>query len=215
VPLARALQYLHDAPAHQPEIARIDGDRDAREAAHDAVERRRREDLEAALARAPMARGIDDIVAGAEALDERADQLGRVLQVAVHQHHRVAARRVDAGRRRDLVTEVARKGDHPQVRIAFERVQQQPACGVAAAVVDGDHFVGCGRIGQRRHHIGDPAQQLRDIAGFVIERHDDAQAIGAVAPNQPPGPGIHRPAFSLRVPNVILSRQRVILSLSA
>jgi len=146
VPLARALQHLHDAPAHQPEIARIDGDRDVREASHDPVERRRREYLEAALARAPPAGGVDDIVAGAEALDERADQLGRVLQVAVHQHDRVAARRVDAGGRRDLVAEVARERDDPQVRVAFEPVEQEPARGIAAAVVDGDHFVRRRRI---------------------------------------------------------------------
>jgi len=147
VPLARALQREHDAPAHQPEIAGVDRDRNVREAAYDAIERRRGEDLEAALAGARLARRVHDVVPGAKAFDERADQFGRILQVAVHQHDRIAPGGIDPRRCRDLVAEVARERDHTQMPVAFEPVEQEHARRIAAAVVDRDHFVGRRRVG--------------------------------------------------------------------
>ncbi len=114
----------------------------------DAVEQRRGEQLEAALAGAPAARRVDDVVAVAKLGEEVVDQLGRVLQVAVHQHDRVAARRVEPGGRRDLVAEVARERDDAQVRVGVGRAEQLLERRVAAAVVDQDHLVRGGRDGQ-------------------------------------------------------------------
>jgi len=184
VPLARVAQRADDAPAHQPEVAGVDGDRDVREPPDDAVEERGGEQLEAALAVPAPARRVDDVVAVAELGQEVVDELGRVLQVAVHQHDRVAARRVEPRRRRDLVAEVARERDHAQVGIAVGRVEQLLERGVAAPVVDQDQLVRGGRDAQSGDHVADAAQELVDVVGLVEERNDDAERRVRAAPNR-------------------------------
>jgi hypothetical protein len=52
-------------------------------------------------------RRVHDVVAFAPFFEKLLDQLGRVLQVAVHQNRRVAAADVEPGGRGDLVSEVS------------------------------------------------------------------------------------------------------------
>jgi len=114
VRLARAFERIDDAPAHQPEIARIDGDRHVGETARDAIEQARRHHFEGAFTAARAARRIDDVVARAPLLDERGDEFGRVLQIAVHQDDRIAKRRIQSRRRGELMAEVSREIDDDQ-----------------------------------------------------------------------------------------------------
>jgi len=180
VPLACAAQGDDHAPAHQPEVAGVDRDRDVRQAADRAVEDARGENLERTFAGPPAARRIDDVVAVAEFGQEVADQFGRILEVAVHQHHRVSTRRVESRGGGDLVAEVARERDHAQVRVGGRRDQQPRQRVVAAPVVDADQLPGGRRFGQLGDDPPDAKQQFVDVHAFVVEWDDHAE--GRVGP---------------------------------
>jgi hypothetical protein len=83
---------------------------------------------------------VDDVAAGAPLGDQLADQLGRVLEVGVDRHHRVAAAVVDAGGDGRLVSEVARQLDHLHPRVLLGEVAQELAGPVGGAVVDQDEL---------------------------------------------------------------------------
>jgi len=174
VAFARLAQCVDDAPAHETEIAGVDGDRDVGEPANDAVERRRGQNFEAAFAAAPTAGGVHDIVAGPIALEKVTDEFGRVLQVAVHEHDGVAAGRVQAGRGRDLMAEISRQREHAQVRVDPRGGDELLTGGVAAPVVDADDFIIERRFGQAAHDCRDAAQQFVDVAGLIVKRDHDA-----------------------------------------
>src|SRR5581483_12522994 len=78
---------------------------------------------------------VNDVVAFAPALDERADQLGRVLQVDIHRNKDIAAGVVYAGGESRLLAEIARKVDHANAFVAAAAVEQMPERLVARAVV--------------------------------------------------------------------------------
>ena len=105
--LLQALQIVDHAPRHQPEVAGVHRNVDRRHAADEAIEQRRRRALEPGLAVARAALGVDDVEALAVFFVERRDQLGRILQVGVHDHDGRAAAHVDAGGNRDLMAEVS------------------------------------------------------------------------------------------------------------
>jgi len=145
VAFARVAQGDDHAPAHQPEIAGVDRDRHIGQATDRAIEDARGQNLERALAGPLAARRVDDVVALAKLGQEGADQFGRVLKVAVHQHDGVAASGVEPGGRRDLVAEIARQRDYPQVPVGGRGRQELRQRVVPAAVVDADQLPGRGR----------------------------------------------------------------------
>jgi hypothetical protein len=139
--LARLRERVDHAPAHQAKVARVDRDRDVRQAPDRAVEDARGQEFEEALAAARLARGVHHVVALAPLLDDAFDQFGRILQIAVHQDHRIAARGVEPGGRGDLMSEVAREIDDRDPRICRAQRAQRRERTVARAVVDRDDLV--------------------------------------------------------------------------
>ena len=68
--------------------------------------------------------GIDDVVAAIEPMaDQRFDQRGRVLPVAIHEKHSAARGVVEAGRECRLLAEIAGQRQHLHV----ERCRRQRA----------------------------------------------------------------------------------------
>ena len=70
------------------------------------------------LAVAALADRVDDVEALVPAARRARDHLGRVLEVGVHEHDGVAARRVEAGRERGLMAEVPREPEQAQALVA-------------------------------------------------------------------------------------------------
>ena len=103
---------------HQAEVAGLDGEVEAREAAEGAVEAARGDALEGGLPQPLLAHGVDDVDALAPALEHLRDHLRRVLQVAVEHHDHVAAGVLEPGGQRRLVAEVARERDDLHARVA-------------------------------------------------------------------------------------------------
>ena len=122
--------------------------------------------------------GIDHVVAVIEpARDQRVDQAGRMLAVAVHEQHGAEPGMVEAGEQSGLLAEIARQRDHLDVeRIGDERTGDLGGA-VAAAVVDIDDF---GReIAldlEPARHLGDALVQGGKPLGLVEHRHHDRQA---------------------------------------
>ena len=76
----------------QAEVAGVPRDVGRRDPAQQQIEERDRREAQARLARAVAADRVDDVEALAPLRDETRDHLGRVLEVGVHEHDRVAAR---------------------------------------------------------------------------------------------------------------------------
>ena len=105
--LAQPAHGQHDAAVHQPEIAGIERNIHVGDAADQAVEERGRPELEPSFALALGAHGVGDVVALAPLLDHPQHHFGRVLQVGVHDDHRIAVGKVHAGGDRDLMAKIA------------------------------------------------------------------------------------------------------------
>ena len=98
-----------------------------------------------------------------------------VLQVAVHGHDHVAARRVEAGLHGGRLFEVAGQFDDTDVRAVFTGALQAAIHRrIAAAVIDQHQFPGVLVAGQCLVH---PLDQRRDVVFLVVERDDDGQAV--------------------------------------
>ncbi len=119
--LAQPQQRVQRRAVEQPEVPGVGLEVDLGEAAHDRVEPARGGELHARLALPHAPLGDDDVRAVAPASDQLGDQLGRVLEVAVEHHHRVADRVVEAGGDRHLVAERPREVQHAHARVASRR----------------------------------------------------------------------------------------------
>ena len=83
---------------------------------------------------------INHVVAFTPQADQLGDQLGRVLQVAVHDDNGSTAGVLESGTHRRLVTEVAAQADNHRLLVLFvDRVKEGGRC-IAAAVVNQQHF---------------------------------------------------------------------------
>ena len=111
VALAHRQQRVERRAVEQAEVARVVLQLDLGELVEQPVEPARGRELEARLALALLAHGVDDVAAGAPVIEHLRDQLGRVLQVGVEHHDGVAAGVVEPGGQRRLVAEVARQVD--------------------------------------------------------------------------------------------------------
>ena len=85
--------------------------------------------------------GIDDVVAGDPFGHQAADRLGRVLQVGIHQHDRIAPRVAQTGLDGGLMPEVARQVDDADVDVALGQTVENLRGGVGRAVVDENDFL--------------------------------------------------------------------------
>ena len=82
--LAELVQRDDDAAAHEAEVARVERDLDGDHRGEEAIEDLRRDELEERLAGARATSAVDDVVALAPLLEHLDDDLGRVLEVGVH-----------------------------------------------------------------------------------------------------------------------------------
>ena len=114
--------------------------------------------------------GVDDVRAGPPALHELGDDLGRVLQVAVHDDHRLARGMVQARRNCRLMAEIAAQVDHREVRVRLLQLVYQTGRLVAAAVVHEDDLV---RLPQKVQRLDQPAVQLRHVLLLIEQRHNN------------------------------------------
>src|SRR6185369_11396065 len=112
----------------------------------------------------------DDGVALFPLLDQPRDRLRRVLEVAVDQHHAVAAGVVDPGSDRRLVAEVARQLHQLEARVLLVEAADDVAGAVGAAVVD-EHRLPV--IAGSVECLGESAAQLRQVLPLVEDRHDN------------------------------------------
>src|SRR5579883_2883473 len=173
----RQLQRLNDATAHQPEIPGVDGYRDVCEAAHDAVECSRGHELEGSFPLAGASDGVDHVVALAPTFEEGLDQLGWILQVAVHQHDRIAPRYVEAGRRCNLVPKVPGEVDDNDFMVGQGQVSKPYQRPVARAVVH-QHELVTRRVAQPGDDGSNPPHQFIDVPLLVVEWDDDRKQLG-------------------------------------
>src|SRR5205085_5019262 len=88
---------VDDPTAHEAEIAGIRGNLDVRDLADDAVAERGDKALGPRLTLTGASLRVDDVVSLAPARDKLADQLRRILEVAVDDDGRIAAGRVESG----------------------------------------------------------------------------------------------------------------------
>ena len=117
VALAHRQERVERAAVEQPEVAGVVLELDLRQPVEQRVEPARGRELEARLAFALLADGVDDVAAGPPVVEHERDQLGRILEVGVEHHDRVASRMVEAGGQRGLMAEVARQLDHAHARV--------------------------------------------------------------------------------------------------
>ena len=171
VALAHRQQGVERAAVQQAEVAGVVLELDLGELVEQPVEPARGAQLEARLAVALLADGVDDVAPGPPVVEHRRDHLGRVLEIGVEHHDGVAAGVVEAGGERRLVAEVPRQVDdaHPRV-VRGQRLELHRGA-VGGPVVDEDELEGQ-RVQGRAH----ARVELLDRGVLVVDgRHDADQ----------------------------------------
>ena len=116
VALRQAAQRLGRARRQQAEVAGVLGDFLPGAPVDQVVERLHAGAAQQRLAAAMRLRGVDDVIAVIEPMaDQRLDQIGRMLAVAVHEQRRAEPRVIEAGQQRRFLAEVARQRQHLHV----------------------------------------------------------------------------------------------------
>jgi len=162
----------------EPEVADVARDLDGRQPRQQPVERVGRAALER---RVPpgTALGEGDARSRLPCVDQLEADLGRVLEVGVHDHDGVAGRSgVEPGGHRDLVTEVPGQRDHGDAVVVAAQPEQHIEGRVAAAVVDVDELeVQVGPFGGRRDQ--GVVEDVEDVLLVVHRQHvGDQAAVG-------------------------------------
>ena len=103
------------------------------------------------------------------------DDLGRVLQVGVHDHDRVAVRVVHARGDRQLVAEVAREREQLDPRVPLGAGGRPRRRAVPAAVVDEEQLE---ILGLLLEHAAQAIAEDGEALLLVQERHDDDDLAG-------------------------------------
>ena len=120
---------------------------------------------------AVLADAADAVVTFAHLGDQLADFFRRVLQVGIQCHHNLSARMFKAGHDCHMLPGVGGEQDGPgDFRSLFELRAQQGGGAVTAAVVDEDHFVGCGQGIEGRI---EPVEEGRQAGFFVVDRDNN------------------------------------------
>ena len=119
VVLAHRHQRVHNAPIEQAKVARVAWDLDGRDTRDQPIERRGGQQLETGLARAPGTLGVDHLDAGLPTRNQLRDNLGRILQIGVHDDDGVATSVVKSCGDGNLMAEITREIDHTHAGIAL------------------------------------------------------------------------------------------------
>ncbi len=172
VAFGQALERVNDLAVHQAKVAGVGRNFHAIAQVDQFVKPAGQGDLQTRLVVPRAPDGVDHVGAVAPLGQHLRGQRHRVLPVAVHQQHHVAARRLDAGGQRWLLAKITRQlqVDHLRVRLAHHA--HHGGSVVATAVVDDDQFDLRAQAGQGGQHLVD---QRRQVAGFVVCRDDAAQ----------------------------------------
>ena len=105
--LRHRAQHVRHTAVNQAEIACIRRNRHARHPAQNAVKPPCRQLFHRRLAVSLAALAVNDFVSFAPFLRHQRDQFRRVLQIAIDNHNRVAARSIHARAYRHLMAEIA------------------------------------------------------------------------------------------------------------
>ena len=125
VALRHAREHVDHHAVEQAEVAGLPRERHLGHPVDESVIDLAREQLEPGLPRSVHPHAVDDLEALLPFLDHLRDHLGRILEVGVDDHHEVAARVIDSCAQCDLMTEVPRQVDDPNVVvIASDGLQQ-------------------------------------------------------------------------------------------
>ena len=121
--------------------------------------------------------GEDHVVAAVEPMaDQRRNQAGRMLAVAVHEQHGAKPGVIEARHQRRLLAEVARQRHDLHVEHLGRQAVGDRKAVVAAAVVDIDHFGRKpARLAQLPRDLDQAIVQPRKAGALVEHRHDDRQ----------------------------------------
>ena len=168
--LGEARHRIDSLPVHQAEVARIERDLEIRDRLQEAVKQEVSQALEDVFL-AFLADRIDDVVPHAPELNELRDDLGGILEVAVHDDDPPALCAVEPRRDSGLMSEIAAEvhGDETGVSLG-DRVDPRRS-DVSAAVVDEDDLV---RLLERVQDRAEPSVKLVYRLLLVEKRHDDA-----------------------------------------
>ncbi len=129
-------ESVHHRAVEQAEVAGIRGDVNARGAAGAAIGARA-DALPPGIA-ASSADPVDHVMAVAPARDELRQHRGRILEVRIHRHHRIAARVAKTDHERGLLAGVAHEPDQAQVAMRVHERSPGRGSAIAGAVIDQD-----------------------------------------------------------------------------
>ena len=127
-------------------------------------------ELHPALARPRAANRVDHLVALPPERDHLEHHLRRVLEVAVHDHDRVAGGEVEPRRDRQLVAEVAGQEEQLHPLVVGAELAHHLAAAVGAAIVDEDELAV--PLDLSRHRV-EAAVKLRQDLLLVAHRNDE------------------------------------------
>src|SRR5690606_148244 len=139
-----------------------------------AIEYRCRSELECGFAVAAAALTVNHVETFAPPGDHLEDDFGRILQIGVDEHDRIAARMIEARSDRDLVAEIAGKLDDADLVVGRGELLHDLERPVLAAVVDIDDLVV--ELGQRLHHRRGAGMEGANALLFIVDRNDKRQA---------------------------------------
>ncbi len=166
---AQPAHRQNHSAVHQAEVTGVERDVHIGDIADQAVEGRRRPQLEFCLTLALGAHCIGDIVPFAPLFDHAQQHLGRILQIGVHHDHSIAIGIVKTGRNCDLMAEVTAEVEHLDAIIAHIQFRQHVDAAVRTAVVDEDHFPALARA---FHHLHDAFVEHGNHSFFIPDRND-------------------------------------------
>ena len=173
VALRHRSQRLDYATVHQPEVAGVERDARLGEAIEQPVERVRRRELEWRLTVARHALAIRDVVALAPPLHHLRNDIGRILQIRVDEHHRIASRVLEPRGHGNLVAEVARQAHDANMRIRLLELLENARGAIAASVVDVDDLVV--EVVQPRGHSAHATVRFLQHRFFIEAGHHDRE----------------------------------------
>jgi hypothetical protein len=153
----------------ETKIADVAWNFDVAEAAEQAIEQVGGQPFESAFALSRKALGVDDLIARFPFGDHFEHDLGRVLQIGVHDDDGLAGCALHAGRDRDLMAEIARQPHEAVARIRARLGLEHDRARIARAVVDEYDFRRAIEAGEQGVQT---MQQHRKNRFLVEDRHD-------------------------------------------
>src|SRR5258707_10703080 len=118
-----ALQMLNDGPGQHGEIPSVQRKSKVRKTRNQTVEDVVADPQQPSLF-PPCALRINNIVALKKLLQQTRDRLGRILQIAVHQHRRIAGYVVQSGCEGCLMPEIPRQRQYDNARVVVRELLQ-------------------------------------------------------------------------------------------